>query len=144
MRGLLWESVLFEENLIKTKGRRGVGASKKNIEGKSNSGMVSEATEQSVAFQDVMRLLVCSCRRVGFVSLVDSSLVRERKCCLVESVVSLVDGRRAKTVQCCWSVRLSGSGGTVTVRVSDTVRVSVGVGVVWAARLSGSERCWSE
>ena len=27
----------------------------------------------------------------------DSSLVRKRKCCLVESIVSLVGGRRAKT-----------------------------------------------
>ena len=78
MRGLLWESVLFEENLIKTKGRRGVGASKKNIEGKSNSGMVSEATEQSVAFQDAMRLLV---------------VVRERECRLVGVVFGRATGK---------------------------------------------------
>ena len=36
----------------------------------------------------------------------DSLLVREREYCLVEVTggESLVDGRRAKTVQCCWSV----------------------------------------
>ena len=37
----------------------------------------------------------------------DSPLVREREYCLVEVTgvgESLVDGRRAETVQCCWSV----------------------------------------
>ena len=42
----------------------------------------------------------CSvCRVSGRDAIVveDSSLVRKRKCCLVESIVSLVGGRRAKT-----------------------------------------------
>ena len=75
---------------------------------------------ESVAFQDAMSLVWLwsmvdgQRRRVGsFILAVtgdddeDSLLVREREYCLVEVTgvgESLVDGRRAKTVQCCWSV----------------------------------------
>ena len=46
----------------------------------------------TVRLSGTVRFVVSDGSNVGFVSLADSALVRERRCCLVESVVSLVGG----------------------------------------------------
>ena len=72
----------------------------------------------------------------------DSLLVREREYCLVEVTggESLVDGRRAKTVQCCWSV--GGQWRRATTVSEGQCRRSVETGDDSADRDGVYGRCW--